>query len=130
MVENKISFRCPGCESLIGFPGTEAGTVQDCPECGGWVDVPEVVRQPQNDYPSFGEAQRENHQNANLLAENARQLAEGARLLVESGKTHAEWERQLKQAARFQDQAGEIFARLTILVTRWEALTNALEKKF
>ncbi len=128
MDDVKISFRCPGCEELLGFPGTEAGTVQDCPECGGWVDVPELVRSPKNSDPLYGESQRQFDENARLLAAYARQNEENARLLIEGAKSHEEWQRQLRQSAKYQDQAEETFERLASLVTRWEGLTSKFEE--
>jgi hypothetical protein len=122
MSDAKISFRCPGCEELVSFLGTEAGTVQDCPGCGGWVDVPELFRSPKNEDPLVKESERQ-------FAENARQQVENARLLAQSFKSHEEWERQLIQAARYQDLAEETFERLAALVTRWEILAGRLEAK-
>jgi response regulator RpfG family c-di-GMP phosphodiesterase len=122
MNDAKISLRCPGCEELVSFLGTDAGTVQDCPECGGWVDVPELFRSPKNEDPLLKESERQ-------FEESARQQNENARLLAQSINSHEEWERQLKQAARYQDQAEETFGRLAALVTRWEILMSRLETK-
>ncbi len=117
----KISFRCQGCEEFIGFPGTDAGTVQECPECGGWVDVPELVRSRELEDPHFKESARQ-------FEESARQIEENARLLEVSNKSHEEWVRQLKQSAQFQDQAETAFGRFASLVPRWEELTGRFEK--
>src|SRR5829696_8525608 len=116
MSEAKISFRCPGCDEVIGFPGTEAGTVQECPECGGWVDVPELTRSPDLKAP-YEKAQEQ------LWADAVRRDAEQDRLIEKSRASHDEWRRQLEQSARFQDQAEDAFRRLASLVGRWEDLT-------
>lgn len=121
MIDAKISFRCPGCEELVSFLGTDAGTVQDCPECGGWVDVPELLRASKTDDQSHDRIDPQSE-------ETARQFAENARLLAESGKLHEEWLRQLRQAASYQDQAEVTFGKLAMLVIRWESLTSRLEK--
>jgi Zn-finger nucleic acid-binding protein len=121
MSDAKISFRCPGCQELIGFPGEEAGTVQDCPECGGWVDVPELSRLTRMNGP-FSE------QNDPLVAENARQFEENARLQEMSGSSHIEWRKQLEQSARYQDHAEAVFERFAALMSRWEELTARLER--
>lgn len=129
MIDAKISFRCPGCDELVSFPGGEAGTIRECPECGGWVDVPELFRQSKDEDALSDESQRQFEENARQLVESARQSAENARLIAESSKANEEWQRQLKQAARYQDQAEETFVRLATLVTRWESLTSQLEKR-
>jgi hypothetical protein len=121
MTEAKISFHCPGCEEFIGFPGHEAGTVQECPACHGWVDVPELSRTPGRSDPLSDESARQ-------FAESARHLAENDRLLQQSSASHAEWQRQLEQAARYQNTFEEMIGRFAALVTRWEALTSRLEK--
>ena len=121
MSEANISFRCQGCEALISFPGTDAGTVQECPECGGWADVPELTRSPELNDP-YAEEQ------ARLFAEAVRQNAENVRLLEMSENSHEEWRRQLNQSARDQEQAEEAFGRFASLISRWEELTGRLEK--
>jgi uncharacterized paraquat-inducible protein A len=42
----RIELRCEGCGHRVGFPTSDIGTVQECPECGGYIDVPEVGRPP------------------------------------------------------------------------------------
>ncbi len=121
MSDAKISFHCPGCQALVSFPGDEAGTVQDCPECGGWVDVPELSRSPSLTDPHHEE-------NARLFTERARQFEETARLIELSKSRHQEWKRQLEQSARYQDCAEEVFERFAALISRWEGLTTRFEK--
>jgi hypothetical protein len=117
----KISLRCPGCDEVIAFPGSEAGTVQDCPECGGWVDVPELTRSPRGDDP-YVNAQEQ------LWTEAHRQNAENDALIEKSKIAHEESRRQLEQSARFQDQAEASFHRFASLIERWEGLTDRFEK--
>jgi len=40
MTKATIRFECPGCEKAISFAVADIGTVQECPHCGGYVDVP------------------------------------------------------------------------------------------
>ncbi len=40
MTKATIRFECPGCEKSISFAVEDIGTVQECPHCGGYVDVP------------------------------------------------------------------------------------------
>lgn len=37
-----VSMVCDECGKQISFPGRQAGTVQKCPECMAFVDVPEL----------------------------------------------------------------------------------------
>jgi hypothetical protein len=36
-----ILFDCEACEQQVSFPGRARGTIESCPECGEWLDVPE-----------------------------------------------------------------------------------------
>jgi hypothetical protein len=36
-----IETECEECGARIKFPASEAGTVQDCPNCGAYLDVPD-----------------------------------------------------------------------------------------
>lgn len=121
MNEAKISFRCQGCEELITFAGTDAGTVQECPECGGWADVPELSRSPRLNDPYAEE-------NARLYSEADRQNEASARHLESGDKLQAEWRRQLEQSARYQEQEIEAFGRFMALLSRWETMTDGFEK--
>lgn len=78
MSDVKVTFRCDGCESTIAFPASEAGMVRDCPECGGWVDVPEVHRRSIHEAPAtWGRLQEELNQR--YMEENLRQQQANAR---------------------------------------------------
>ena len=39
--DEAIRFACETCEQPVEFPGSTAGTIQSCPECDEWLDVPE-----------------------------------------------------------------------------------------
>ena len=40
--EEDVTFACQDCGKSITFPGERRGHVETCPECGGYVDVPEA----------------------------------------------------------------------------------------
>ena len=44
MVGARIQLPCEGCGKTVSFPFSDAGTVQECPECGGYLDIPEALR--------------------------------------------------------------------------------------
>ena len=36
-----VTFNCPTCKAEIWFPSDRRGHVEECPECGAYVDVPD-----------------------------------------------------------------------------------------
>jgi len=36
-----VDVQCPACRKISPFPASEQGTVQECPQCGEYLDVPE-----------------------------------------------------------------------------------------
>src|SRR5262249_35508875 len=36
-----VDVQCPACRKISPFPASEQGTVQECPRCGEYLDVPE-----------------------------------------------------------------------------------------
>ncbi len=42
-----ITFACQECGRSITFPGERRGRVEECPECGNYVDVPPEAKSPQ-----------------------------------------------------------------------------------
>ncbi|MBT4864944.1 MAG: hypothetical protein HON53_07500 [Planctomycetaceae bacterium] len=36
-----IFFDCDACGEQVSFPGSARGTIEACPECSEWLDVPE-----------------------------------------------------------------------------------------
>jgi hypothetical protein len=86
MSDVKLSFQCEGCGASLSFPSSEAGTVQDFPECGGWIDVPEVTRaSASKDGPPWRNLQEE--LNARYFEECLRQQAENGRQ-IEVNREH------------------------------------------
>ena len=41
MAEARIQMLCEACGNTVTFPGEDMGTVQECPKCGGYLDLPE-----------------------------------------------------------------------------------------
>ena len=133
MSDVKLSFQCEGCGASVSFPSSEAGTVQDCPECGGWIDVPEVTRASGlKDGPPWRNLQEE--LNARYFEECLRQQAENGRQ-IEVSREHqrasdenierekavlARQEELLDQAARIAQRYEQIAARLDALLSNWE----------
>jgi hypothetical protein len=46
-----IPVKCDECEKVSGFPATQTGTVQECPHCGEYMDVPELDGAPESPFP-------------------------------------------------------------------------------
>lgn len=104
------------------FPGAELGTVQECPECGGYLDVPEFTR-----VPTVYEQQTDSY---------ARQSEENERQLRESAKQQEQSQRQLDRGDRLAAIEENLLDRASRLLERWETLTvrvegaiNELEKR-
>jgi hypothetical protein len=43
--------KCDECGKVSGFPASQAGTVQECPHCAGFMDVPELAGAPESPFP-------------------------------------------------------------------------------
>jgi len=44
-----IEFHCEDCQQPLTFAGSLNGTVQECPECGSYIDVLEFERPDDDD---------------------------------------------------------------------------------
>ena len=133
MSEVKLTLQCDGCGASISFPSSEAGTVQDCPECGGWIDVPEVTRASAlKSGPPWGSLQEE--LNARYFEECLRQQVENGRQievnrdrqrltqenLERETAVLARREELLEHAARIAQRYEQMAERFEALLTRWE----------
>jgi hypothetical protein len=53
-----IGVRCEDCGRTSSYPASQRGTAQECPKCGGYVDVGEIDEDeflsPESDEPSVG----------------------------------------------------------------------------
>jgi hypothetical protein len=41
-IEGQVELTCEECGAVSTFPASQRGTVQECSECGAYVDVPEA----------------------------------------------------------------------------------------
>jgi len=41
-----LTVRCGSCKELLVLPEENAGTIIDCPKCGGMVEVPMQIQRP------------------------------------------------------------------------------------
>src|SRR5262249_47266212 len=39
----RVQLICDGCRRPVTFPSVEMGTVQECPQCGEYLDVPDLA---------------------------------------------------------------------------------------
>jgi Putative prokaryotic signal transducing protein len=44
-----VNATCDECGKVSEFPAAQAGTVQDCPECGEYMDVPDLEPDRENE---------------------------------------------------------------------------------
>ncbi len=126
MRDLKLTFRCEGCESMIAFPASEAGMIRECPECGGWVDVPEATRRdPSESQHTLASFQEE--LNKRYFEENVRQQAEKARQ-IETTDRHQEWVRQnLERESASLARREELLEREARLVACFERIAVSFE---
>jgi hypothetical protein len=105
---DKVEFVCDRCGESISFPGSAVGTVQECPHCGGFVDV-DRPGEGQDEDPDEAYAKRAEQQ----WEESARQLERAAQL-------QAEAEERLRQLERFLARCEQLAERFDKVLTRWE----------
>jgi len=67
--DEAITFACQECGKSITFPGERGGHVEECPECGSYVDVPR-----ESETPPPGQAHAELPKNAEPAARTTGQL--------------------------------------------------------
>jgi hypothetical protein len=123
MRAGQIQLVCDACGATVTFLGSEAGTVQDCPKCGGFLDVPEFRRLGPPEDP---DAARDRERQERLWAESERQ--------TEVARRHQEWaERQLERAdqrrEQLQDQEVRLQARWAELLERFARDLDRLEQR-
>src|SRR5262245_718470 len=46
MADINLQMVCEGCGAVVTFPAKDHSTVQECPNCGGYLDIPEITRVP------------------------------------------------------------------------------------
>ena len=126
MSDLKLTFRCEGCGSTITFPAYDAGMIGECPECGGWVDIPEATRRdPSESQTTLASAQEE--LNRRDFEECVRQRVEVARQIKLTDRQQ-EWTRQnLERESVLLVRREEIIDREARLVERYERIAASLE---
>jgi hypothetical protein len=110
-----VELVCDGCAKSIAFPVSAVGTVQECPHCGGYVDVelPDEV-QPKSvddDYKS----------------ESDRQWKESGRQLEVAKQHQEETARQLEKTTLLQNQVEDAIQHFTRFLNRCEQLAERVE---
>ena len=137
MSEPRIQMRCDGCGKEVTFPIADAGAVQECPECGGYLDVPTPRVPDRSD-----EYNRHAAESDRQLTVSARQQEETERQLQASKRHQEETERQLQVSRKqIEEQQVELerrhvlssreellFEKMELLVNRWVELAARFEK--
>ncbi len=100
--------------------------IRECPECGGWVNVPEATRRdPGEAQQALGGLQAE--LDKRYFEENVRQQAEMARQ-IEIVDQQQEWSRRnLERELASVGRREELLEREARLVERFERMAGSLE---
>lgn len=114
MADARIEVTCPGCTKPFHVPPDEQGKITECPNCRGWVDVPEFGRPPTLAELDDAAARRNAMEYERQTAEAGRQLAATAQ--------------QVEQTQRILDKEDEQNARLDRLLDRLEAVIGQWEQ--
>ena len=114
MAEVRIQMECEGCGKTVIFPGKELGTVQECPECGGYLDMPELTRVP-TVYDQQTDAW-------------TRQSEETDRQLHRAAQQQEHAQKQLDKRDQLDLQEEQLLQRATQLLARWDALMTFIEQ--
>jgi Zn-finger nucleic acid-binding protein len=112
MVEARIEITCPGCNKPFLVPADEQGKLADCPNCLGWVDVPELGRSPTTAEVDEAAALRSAREYDRQMAENARQIEQSQRALDKRDQQDAQFDRLLD--------------RMETVISRWERLADQM----
>jgi hypothetical protein len=116
MAEAHIQLRSEGCGNTVTFPFSDAGTVQECPECGGYLDIPEAARDPTANDPH--------------LLKYQEQVREVDRQQATVLRQQEQYQRQLDFFDRVAARQDANAVRLGQLIDRWHALAERLERLF
>lgn len=142
MADSRVQMKCDGCGKTVSFPANQQGTVQECPECGGYIDVPEITDAPLG-WAQMGEAYtRQSLQNQRQVGRVGAQQDETDRQLRRGDEQQEHFQRQLDRGDQqaehnqrqldFGDRLGalqeKLLERAGRLLDRWEALAGRLEQ--
>jgi ribosomal protein S27E len=104
MVPARIQITCQGCNEQFLVLSSEQGHVAECPNCNGWVDVPELG-------PSTESRQLDEYVKAN--SESARLLEESAKLNSQFGLLLDRFEAIIGQWAKIAEKMDRVADRLS-----------------
>ena len=113
----RLEMRCEGCGHTLSFSTSDIGTVQECPECGGYIDIPEVGRPPTNGEIEAAARTRTAREWELQSKETTRQLDLTAKQIEQ---TQQALDRRDAQDVRYE----EILDRLEQLLAFWEQLAE------
>ena len=120
MSEPQIQTSCEGCGATVTMPASQIGTVQECPQCGGYIDVPEITR-----VPTILDQQTERYE---LQAqETDRQLEVAKRQQEQNQHLLDRYDRIATRQDAIWDRAGELLDRCQALADRFERVLSKME---
>lgn len=125
MSEERIEFACEDCGETMSYPVSDIGTVQQCPHCGEYVDVPE--ERDQSAYEGLSEDERARMYDEQAL-ECGRQQEVTRRQLDVGAALQEETRRQLEDDRRYIASRDEQFQKITQFLGRCEALADRFER--
>ena len=128
MAEARIQMQCEGCGKTVTFPATELGTVQECPECGGYLDVPELTRVPTVYDQQTDAYARQSEETDRQLRRSGEQQEETERQLRCAGGQQEHAQRQLDTRDRLDSLEERLLQRATQLIDRCETLAARVEQ--
>jgi DNA-directed RNA polymerase subunit RPC12/RpoP len=114
MAEPRIEFECGDCGKTVRFDAPASGSVQQCPECGSYLDVPAIAGSPLGPDPEKDRYEEQWEEPARQLEINKRQSEQV--------------QRQLDWQDEFDSRKQRMMDRAEDLLQRWETLANRFEK--
>jgi hypothetical protein len=128
MAEARIQMKCEGCGKTVTFPAADLGTVQECPDCGGYLDVPELTRVPTVYDQQTDAYTRQSEETERQLRRSGEQQEETERQLRLTGQQQEQTQRQLDQRDRLAALEEQLLDRVIRLLDRWEALATRADQ--
>jgi hypothetical protein len=113
----RLQLRCDSCGHTVSFPASDVGTVQECPECGGYIDVPEIGRPPTSTEVEEAARARTQREWEVQSQETTRQLEVGAKQLEQA-------QRALDRRDQQDDRYDELMNRFERVLAMWEQLAE------
>ncbi len=113
----RIQLRCDNCGTTVSFPASDVGTVQECHECGEYLDVPEIGRPPTTAEIDDAAAARTARAWELQSQETTRQQALIAKQIDQA-------QRALDRRDQQDDRYDELLNRFDRVLARWEQLAE------